>query len=529
MVYSTLLCMSTLMTISAATDEFFTATADTLLEEDQWLTYETAAALYGVEEANRLRKFGKLQPHDDPDNAFVGANEFGIYSIRLWSSQQETIPYTVESSVRDVASNAIRELERQTNLRFVPRSTERNYMRLVNSGSCGGQSFVGMIGGGQRVTMPGLRNCWNSMTVASGVTQHEIMHALGFSHQQSYPNRDSYVRILTQNIQSNARFNFNKRRSNQIEDLNLPYDYKSIMHYESKLFSANGQRTITKLDGSVPAGDFGGRTLTATDIKKINGLYPNGNPTPAPAPTPPPTPLTGCGTKSGAVVGQKCVFPFTHNGETFNSCTTKGDDEDKAWCSTKTDSTGKHISGNWGHCNDACSGQSTPAPTPISTPAPTPVAPPAPTPVAPIPTPSDPSPSVCTWALTQQDAFCYGDWNTVRKRVASGVSWERCSQLVDADAECGSVAYSNGRDCRCVRKGQECQQAQSQSGNSIYTKTCTDRPAPCASANSGALEQALLETRKDIADLRATLASLVAQLASGSSVGDIRRLRGANH
>jgi len=52
---------------------------------------------------------------------------------------------------------------------------------------------------------------------------------------------------------------------------------------------------------------------------------------------------------------KSCVFPFKFNGKTYNRCTTNGNKSGntKAWCSTKVDSSGKHIGGgqgNWKNC-----------------------------------------------------------------------------------------------------------------------------------------------------------------------------------
>jgi len=60
----------------------------------------------------------------------------------------------------------------------------------------------------------------------------------------------------------------------------------------------------------------------------------------------------GCITKSGNKPWAKCVFPFRYGGKTYTGCTKAG--HNALWCSTKTDSNGNHISGNWGNCNSDC-------------------------------------------------------------------------------------------------------------------------------------------------------------------------------
>merc|ERR1712130_682893 len=52
--------------------------------------------------------------------------------------------------------------------------------------------------------------------------------------------------------------------------------------------------------------------------------------------------------------GQACVFPFTFNGVTHNECTLSG--YSTPWCSTQTDGSGNHVTGNYGDCASDCPG-----------------------------------------------------------------------------------------------------------------------------------------------------------------------------
>merc|ERR1712038_386032 len=73
--------------------------------------------------------------------------------------------------------------------------------------------------------------------VYTGIVIHELMHAVGFWHEQSRTDRDGYVKILTQNIQSSMVYNFEKMNLYQIDLLKAKYDTCSVMHYNAYAFT----------------------------------------------------------------------------------------------------------------------------------------------------------------------------------------------------------------------------------------------------------------------------------------------------
>lgn len=132
----------------------------------------------------------------------------------------------------------MRLIEARTCVRFIPRTTQTNYVRIRSLSGC--YSYVGMIGGVQDVSLQAGGCTYN------GIVAHELMHALGFWHEQSRPDRDSYVQVNYNNIQANMAYNFDKYTWSTT-GASTPYDIYSIMHYESTAFSANGQATIVPL------------------------------------------------------------------------------------------------------------------------------------------------------------------------------------------------------------------------------------------------------------------------------------------
>lgn len=78
-----------------------------------------------------------------------------------------------------------------------------------------------------------------------GIIEHELLHVVGLLHEQARPDRDEHVVIHWENIDKTYYQDFAKGRTRDVTTFDLPYDYKSIMHYPSWAFSKNGKSTIT--------------------------------------------------------------------------------------------------------------------------------------------------------------------------------------------------------------------------------------------------------------------------------------------
>lgn len=116
----------------------------------------------------------------------------------------------------------------------------------------------------------------NTINLKSGVLPstviHEVMHSLGFFHEQSRNDRDEYVIVYSENVEDGKLHNFTKIVDMELQAMNLsPFDYESIMIYDSEAFAiTEGTYTMTKLDGSLIP-----RTTQLSDYDKaaLNFIY----------------------------------------------------------------------------------------------------------------------------------------------------------------------------------------------------------------------------------------------------------------
>uniref|UniRef100_A0A1I8HZY4 Metalloendopeptidase n=1 Tax=Macrostomum lignano TaxID=282301 RepID=A0A1I8HZY4_9PLAT len=185
----------------------------------------------------------------------------GVIVYRLDSS----LPSSTRDKVRTAMTNVNRETGNCIKFRQASSSDGSRYV-LIRPGS-GCSATVGYWG---RTTYVNL-----STRCSVGNIMHEFQHSLGVYHQQSRPDRDSYVSIALENVRSGYEHNFNKKSSSQVGTYNVRYDFGSQMHYGLTAFSKNGQRTIVPKPGAVPDGVVIGQRsrMAAGDVAILKAMY----------------------------------------------------------------------------------------------------------------------------------------------------------------------------------------------------------------------------------------------------------------
>ncbi len=118
-----------------------------------------------------------------------------------------------------------------------------------------------MVGGEQVVGGSG------TCTVATIL--HEMGHTVGVWHEQSRPDRDSYVNVNYNAVIKASRSNFDIIVDN--EQALTPYDYASVMEYPAISFSRNGEPCIETIPAGMPLSNPNG--YSAADIDGIKRLY----------------------------------------------------------------------------------------------------------------------------------------------------------------------------------------------------------------------------------------------------------------
>jgi len=180
-----------------------------------------------------------------------------------------TMPYEIDSALpsQERVTDAIAHWEANTAFRFPIRTAANagqypDYVRFTDAGGC--WSLLGRQGGMQEISL--------GAGCSTGNAIHEIGHAVGLWHEQSREDRDLFVTINWQNIQTGMAAQFNQHIADG-DDLGA-YDYGSIMHYPRTAFSKNGQETITPVTAGAVIGQRAG--LSEGDIAAVLAMYPDG-------------------------------------------------------------------------------------------------------------------------------------------------------------------------------------------------------------------------------------------------------------
>jgi Astacin (Peptidase family M12A) len=166
---------------------------------------------------------------------------------------------------KDIIVLGLKDIEGKTCVRFIPRTTEVDWVQIYNGAGC--SSVLGRTGGKQRVSMN------KDSCIYKAKAAHEFMHVLGFTHMHNHFNRDKFVWINFDNINLSERSQFEKVNTTSYFNFDTTYDYLSATHYPRKAFSSN------KLDTIVPTNsaylDLIGnvKEISTGDAARIKNMY----------------------------------------------------------------------------------------------------------------------------------------------------------------------------------------------------------------------------------------------------------------
>ena len=157
------------------------------------------------------------------------------------------IPYAFAANaasntiIQSRVAEAIWRYHTYTTVRFVPRTTETDYIEFSREdGIC--SSPVGRVGGVQTIKLDGTGLC------ALGETTHEIGHSLGLYHTMARTDRDNYITVNLANVNPNNYGDYYKyTQLCPSEDCGQDYgdyDYASLMHYKNTDFLKAGARHL---------------------------------------------------------------------------------------------------------------------------------------------------------------------------------------------------------------------------------------------------------------------------------------------
>lgn len=203
---------------------------------------------------------GKPTHPDFPEQGFIEAPK-----LQYWQGGQIAYSFHPQLLNPERVQRVIDYFNQNTPVRFVPYTNQTDSIVFSPTTVPLCLSYVGKIGGHQPIYLED--RCGEKEIT------HELMHALGFIHEHSRPDRDNFVKVNWDKIEEDKQGQFEVAPLSLSEpQKNRPFDYQSIMIYNPTDFARQrGETTLESRTGTIiepaPQG------ISPEDMMRLQILY----------------------------------------------------------------------------------------------------------------------------------------------------------------------------------------------------------------------------------------------------------------
>jgi hypothetical protein len=259
-----------------------------IFEGDMKITERIARKHYRGVDVDRAIRQGKIVKEDEGSGRNLAILDQGIWRVNRDSGNNYwEVPYAFDSTYTEgdttfsnlmdaqnqaqVHAHVVGLNAKMTGVKLVNRTSESHYITMGYYTS-GCWSYVGNTDGVISPQGLNLQTGQFATCVTQDTVEHEILHALGAFHEQSRPDRDSYVTINFDNINATDHSQFTKRTDTN--DQGVGYDYLSVMHYWKRAFAIDpAVDTITTLDPDMQNVIGFADEASASDLFQLELMY----------------------------------------------------------------------------------------------------------------------------------------------------------------------------------------------------------------------------------------------------------------
>ncbi|CEF69557.1 Astacin-like metalloendopeptidase [Strongyloides ratti] len=183
------------------------------------------------------------------------------------------ISYYIDPAINhNNVKQAIKLFHKNTCIRFIKKENYINNTEGINFyPGPGCLSFIGIVKKDNSQDISLGKDCDTHISII----QHQIGHALGLIHQESYSEREYTNKINNLNINKNLSWHLAISNYFNTFDFKFDYDFGSSMHFNDSKLSENGQQTIIPKIIQYNGMKTFNRTFNFNDYKILNYYYCN--------------------------------------------------------------------------------------------------------------------------------------------------------------------------------------------------------------------------------------------------------------